>query len=175
MAKINEFYVSEKTRKATKNRLKSYFPDEISSKVSNKIEKGIYDYSEQFSQTDNSYLPMAQAIYEDTVSNILFNLEQNSNTIKEIKRGIRKKIYNPYNLAFLRPHEMDKDKWMQIMLRKSNMEERLNNLPTLEWKPCLSCKNRKYFYYQLQTRSADEPMTVFHICKNCGKTYRFNN
>lgn len=38
--------------------------------------------------------------------------------------------------------------------------------------PCAKCKGRKCTYYQLQTRSADEPMTVFITCLNCGNKWK---
>jgi len=37
---------------------------------------------------------------------------------------------------------------------------------------CGKCKQRKCKYYQLQTRSADEPMTTFVTCVNCGHKFR---
>ena len=36
---------------------------------------------------------------------------------------------------------------------------------------CNTCKQRKCTYYELQTRSADEPMTIFIHCLNCGKRW----
>lgn len=37
---------------------------------------------------------------------------------------------------------------------------------------CFKCKERKCRYRQLQTRSADEPMTTYVFCK-CGNTWKF--
>jgi transcription elongation factor S-II len=37
---------------------------------------------------------------------------------------------------------------------------------------CSKCKSMKTTYYQLQTRSADEPMTTFVTCVNCGKRWK---
>lgn len=37
---------------------------------------------------------------------------------------------------------------------------------------CSRCKKRICSYFELQTRSADEPMTVFVTCLNCGKRWR---
>jgi DNA-directed RNA polymerase subunit M/transcription elongation factor TFIIS len=37
---------------------------------------------------------------------------------------------------------------------------------------CGMCKSDKTSYYQQQTRSADEPMTCFITCNNCGKRWR---
>lgn len=38
---------------------------------------------------------------------------------------------------------------------------------------CGRCHQRKTKYYQLQTRSADEPMTTFVTCINCGNRWKF--
>ena len=37
---------------------------------------------------------------------------------------------------------------------------------------CGRCKKSECSYYQLQTRSADEPMTTFVTCLNCGKRWK---
>ena len=37
---------------------------------------------------------------------------------------------------------------------------------------CGKCKQRACTYYQLQTRSADEPMTTFITCVNCGNRWK---
>ena len=38
---------------------------------------------------------------------------------------------------------------------------------------CGRCFKKECTYYQLQTRSADEPMTTFVTCLNCGKRWKF--
>ena len=38
---------------------------------------------------------------------------------------------------------------------------------------CGKCKSKKTDYYQMQTRSADEPMTTYVTCKNCGNRWKF--
>ena len=37
---------------------------------------------------------------------------------------------------------------------------------------CRFCGSDKTSYTQKQTRSADEPMTIFHVCHSCGKRWR---
>ena len=37
---------------------------------------------------------------------------------------------------------------------------------------CHKCKKRECSYYEVQTRSADEPMTVFVTCLNCKNRWR---
>ncbi len=37
---------------------------------------------------------------------------------------------------------------------------------------CIRCGSNKTYYYQLQTRSADEGMTTFYTCAECGKRWK---
>lgn len=37
---------------------------------------------------------------------------------------------------------------------------------------CNRCRSKKTTYYQLQTRSADEPMTTYVSCLNCDKNWK---
>jgi DNA-directed RNA polymerase subunit M/transcription elongation factor TFIIS len=37
---------------------------------------------------------------------------------------------------------------------------------------CGKCKGKKTTYYQMQTRSADEPMTTFVTCHDCGNKWK---
>ena len=37
---------------------------------------------------------------------------------------------------------------------------------------CNRCKKRKCTYFELQTRSADESMTIYITCLNCGKRWK---
>jgi DNA-directed RNA polymerase subunit M/transcription elongation factor TFIIS len=172
MSVVVEFYIPDKYRKKTIQILSNC----ITKKYCSEIERGIYDFTEQYCKNNcSNNLSLSQSIYEDNVQNLLFNLKNNHVTMQEIKKSIINGTYNPYNLAFLRPDELDKDNWMKIILRKNKTEDILKNLPTIKWKACKICKNTEYFYYQLQTRSADEPMTTFYICKECGKNNRINN
>lgn len=38
---------------------------------------------------------------------------------------------------------------------------------------CGKCKQREVSYYQMQTRSADEPLTTFCTCEKCGNRWKF--
>lgn len=38
---------------------------------------------------------------------------------------------------------------------------------------CFKCGSKKCTYYQLQTRSADEPMTTFVTCSQCFNRWKF--
>ena len=56
--------------------------------------------------------------------------------------------------------------------RDKNLTEIDMSAATDEFK-CYKCKKRICTYYQLQTRSADEPMTTFVTCLSCGNRWKF--
>ena len=171
MTTVIEFYIPEKERGKSITSLTTHFDK----KICKSIEKGFYDFTEQYCKSSASTMELAQSIYRDHIQNFVYNCEQNNPTIKKLKKMVKKDKYNPYNFAFLRPHELDEENWKKILLRKKTTEETLNNLPTIEWRPCSVCKSVEHFYEQMQTRSADEPMTTFYYCKKCGKANKVNN
>jgi DNA-directed RNA polymerase subunit M/transcription elongation factor TFIIS len=172
MTTIIEFYIPKDDKKKTCARLSKYFKD---IKKCQLIEEGICEYCRQYCESNRLTFEIAIGIYKDCVNNIIFNCEQNGNTIQEIIAKINANSFNPHNLAFLKPEELNWDNWSKIITRKINTEDKLNNLPCIKWNPCRRCKNVEHFYRQLQTRSADEPMTTYYICKQCGKTNKVNN
>ena len=171
MTTVIEFYVPEKERNKSISLLSSHFDK----KICKTIEKGFYDFSEQYCKSSASTMEMAQSIYRDHLQNFIYNCEKNNSTIKKLKKLVQKDKYNPYNFAFLPPHELDEEAWEKILLRKKTTEDKINNTPTVEWRPCRDCKSTDYTFVQMQTRSADEPMTIYYTCKNCRKTYKVNN
>ncbi len=58
-----------------------------------------------------------------------------------------------------------KDSLLDLQMAKATAETEIFE--------CSRCKQRKCTYYQLQTRSCDEPMTTFVTCVACGHRWRF--
>jgi DNA-directed RNA polymerase subunit M/transcription elongation factor TFIIS len=55
-------------------------------------------------------------------------------------------------------------------LRKAYLANEAKN--TEGFFTCARCKSKKTSYYQLQTRSADEPMTTFVTCHQCDRNWK---
>ena len=51
------------------------------------------------------------------------------------------------------------------------IDDNLDSLPT-KTEECPKCKNTKAYYWQVQTRSGDESMTIFFRCTKCRYTWR---
>ena len=73
---------------------------------------------------------------------------------------------------------MNSSIWKEV-IDKKKLEDKLKYEPkpiaTTDMFKCGKCKKRKCTYYQLQTRSADEPMTTFVRCVECGNQWSFSN
>lgn len=59
----------------------------------------------------------------------------------------------------------------KLLLREQHQLEGHKALATDMFK-CFRCTKRETVFYELQTRSADEPMTKFITCVNCGNHWR---
>ena len=72
--------------------------------------------------------------------------------------------------------EMNPKIWKHLIEAKIKRDKNLGEIDisaaTDEFK-CYKCKKRLCTYYQLQTRSADEPMTTFITCLSCGNRWKF--
>ncbi len=64
-----------------------------------------------------------------------------------------------------------KDLFEKEMKREARMLEVDKSMATDMFR-CSKCGKRQCTYYEMQTRSADEPMTIFVRCLNCGKRWR---
>jgi transcription elongation factor S-II len=152
-------------------KLNKFISDEESC---NNLEKGIFNYTLDHAtklnvvkKWDNSYFVR---IYLDRTRTIYINLKN-----KEILDKINSKELKAHKLAFMTHQEMQPDKWNALIqekkIRDDNKYEPKIEASTDDF-TCWKCKSKKCTYYQLQTRSADEPMTTFVSCLDCGNRWK---
>ena len=94
-----------------------------------------------------------------TESNLLERISQNEVDITKI--------------CDLPPHTLIPEKWKDIIEKKNVTKHKLENLATTDNYKCPKCKKRKCTVSQVQTRSADEPMTTLVKCLECHHTLSF--
>ena len=141
------------------------------------LEKGIFNYTIQeairrkiIRKWKNRYflqiyLDKFRTIYNNLKSD---NIVQNEYLLEKVKNGEIK----PKNLAFMSHQEMFPEKWKEMIEKKIKRDTHEGvSMATDEFK-CFKCRKRKCSYYQLQTRSGDEPMTTFVSCLNCGNNWK---
>ena len=115
-------------------------------------------------------------IYVDKFKSILLNLNVKSTVKnKDLLKRLKNKEFKAHELAFMTHQELYPEKWKYLINKKIKREESEGvvdlSAATDEFF-CFKCKKRKCSYYQMQTRSADEPMTTFVTCLLCGNNWR---
>jgi transcription elongation factor S-II len=153
----------------------------LSKTQSTGIEKGIYEYTNQFAKEkglpedfgNRSY----KNIYMHKVRSIYSNLNPKSYIKnKRLKTRIKAKEFDTKKLAFMSPQYTFPEHWKELEDEKERRDKILYETRTetaTDMFKCGRCKERKCSYYEMQTRSADEPMTTFITCLNCGKRWKF--
>ncbi len=79
------------------------------------------------------------------------------------------------NIPQMTSYEMFPEKWFELKDKLLQREQKIlegNKSRATDQFKCRRCNKRECTYYELQTRSADEPMTCFISCLNCGKEWR---
>ena len=78
-------------------------------------------------------------------------------------------------LAFMTHQEMQPDKWealIQAKIKKDKSKYDVQQEAMTDTFKCRKCHSKKCSYYQMQTRSADEPMTTFVTCIECANRWK---
>ena len=138
------------------------------------LEKGIYNKTLEIAHEkyivkkwENEYFTQ---LYIDKLRTIYINLKNPS-----VLEWIATKKIKPHELAFLTHQEILPDKWKQL-IDDLKIQNQNKYTPKIEASTdnftCYKCKSKECSYYQLQTRSADEPMTTFVTCIKCGNRWK---
>ena len=162
---------SEEFRKNITNKLEDIINDDIKSQ---NLEKGIYNYSIKeannkkiIKKWDNPYFVQ---LYLDRLKSIFINLKN-----KKLLLRLQTDDISPHILAFMTHQEMNEEIWKTLLEKK--MKRDANKFTTniqarTDMFTCRKCKSKRCTYYELQTRSADEPATIFVTCLDCGKNWK---
>jgi len=139
-------------------------------KHASNLEKGVHNWAlkeatnrKVVKKWDN---PFFIQIYLDHLRSIYINLK-NERLVKMVLNGELKS----HEIAFMPHQEMEPERWEELIKAKSirdqnKFEDRLEAMT--DTFTCRKCHSKRCSYYALQTRSSDEPMTLFITCLDCG-------
>lgn len=144
------------------------------------IEKGIYNETIEIATKQNISKNWNNNIFKNLYRNICIDIYTNLNPESYInnKRLINRLIekeFEPFQIASMEYKQMFPEVWKDILDSKHKRDRYLYEVNTemsTDTYTCGRCGKKQCTYYQLQTRSADEPMTTFVTCLNCGKRWR---
>ena len=164
MRKINN---PDQFRENIRKKLSEFFEEE---KQAINLEKGIHNWA--IKEATNKRVvkkwdnPFFVQIYLDHLRSIYINLKNN-----KLINMVNNKEIKAHEIAFMTHQEICPEKWEEAIKAKS-IRDKNKFEQTLEAMTdtftCRKCYSKKCSYYALQTRSSDEPMTLFITCLDCG-------
>ena len=150
--------------------LTEYVPPDIGEM----IEGGLFEFTLlKMSEDANSTMEFLDIIYRDKLRDLISNLNPDFPRVenKTLLPSVLDGKIDPYYLAFMRPEQLHPQRWLPEITKRKTIEEYGSNMKVTDLYTCYKCKNKKCITTQLQTRSADEPMTIFVTCLVCYNTF----
>ncbi|KAK4353146.1 hypothetical protein RND71_028664 [Anisodus tanguticus] len=107
---------------------------------------------------------------------IMFNIKDQNN--QDFRRKVLLGKFPAHSITELTPEEMaseERQKQNEKIKEKAlfNSERGLPAQASTDKFKCGRCRKNQCTYYQMQTRSADEPMTTYVTCVNCQNRWKF--
>ena len=147
----------------------------LNDKIAINLEKAIYNYTvkeansvKEIKKWNNPYFVK---IYTNHFKRILINLNKNPNLLNDLKNNKHK----PDTLGFMTHQELNPENWNKLIdkkIKRDKSKYETKQVAATDSFTCRKCKSKECNYYQMQTRSADEPMTTFVSCINCGNRWK---
>lgn len=170
---IKEYFIGDATRDKCLEMLvnslmtdqqEGQSPDELIINTAQSIERCLFN---EFRSTSANYKSKFRSKY--------LNLKDKNNPT--LRSGLISGMITPERFSSMTSAEMASDDRRRInsMISEQNMlnsQLAKDNAAETDQFKCGRCNQRKCKYYQMQTRSADEPMTTFVTCVNCGNRWR---
>jgi DNA-directed RNA polymerase subunit M/transcription elongation factor TFIIS len=144
------------------------------------FERGLYNFT-----IDDAKSRAVHAVWENPEFNELYliharrvitNLDPSSYIGNgRLLERFREKEFNAHDIPYMTYSDLYPEKWgamIELAIKREAKMLEVDKSMATEMFKCSRCGKRQCTYYEMQTRSADEPMTQFIRCLNCGKQWR---
>ena len=134
----------------------------------------INEYAERYCKVNNHMPEFSVGIFEHKFDEIVELLDPKSPMYnKKLISNIENKEIKYGDLPYLEAWEIFPENWEEIIKTNQYREYKQNNLASTNIYTCKNCGCKQHRVSQMQTRSADEPMTTFVTCQKCPTTFKF--
>ena len=149
-------------------------------KKSRQIEKSIYNNIIKYTKKNNIKRKWKnihfKSLYISRIRSIYSNIKEDS-YLKN--KNFKKKILNDEidltMIANLSKYDIFPENWKDLIeekMKKDKLKYELKPEAMTDIFKCHKCSGRSCTYYEVQTRSADEPMTQFITCLDCNNHWK---
>lgn len=137
------------------------------------LEAGIFEFTLEYGMINNINQEILPSIYQDKFIEIKNHIDKKSHLFcKKTYELISKNRSVLQKIAFFKPHELNEDIWLDIIKRHAKRDYYKENIASTDLYKCRNCGERKTQAVQVQTRSCDEPMTIFITCLVCKNRWK---
>ncbi|XP_041439175.1 transcription elongation factor A (SII), 3 S homeolog isoform X5 [Xenopus laevis] len=114
--------------------------------------------------------------YRNRIRSRISNLKDPKNP--NLRKNVLCGVVTPQSIATMTAEEMASDELRELrntMTQEAIREHQMAKTggTQTDLLQCEKCKKKNCSYNQVQTRSADEPMTTFVLCNECGNRWKF--
>jgi len=163
-----------------RQRARDCLTDQVSTEIATRIEEGIYQYALDKAmdyQIDIDFTDIHfRRTYANKLASIMINLQRDSyvGNMRFRERVMNEEI-DPTVVAKMRPHEICPERWQDVIQMTTKLAELSEQTGrTTDSYTCARCHRNKCSYFDMQSRSMDEPMTRYFRCVHCGHQWSMN-
>ena len=149
-------------------------------KLSRRIEQQLYNASIRSAKLryikrtwDN---PIFRSLYVSSIKSFYSNIYTNSYVKNpHFKDKILSGEIKIEQLSELSVYDIYPENWAELLdkkIKRDKLKYEMKPKAMTDQYKCRKCSGRSCSYYEVQTRSADEPMTQFITCLDCGNRWK---
>ena len=139
------------------------------------LEKGVFNTTVKYCKQNSYSLNWSSSVflkkYSIIARRLLANLSYTTNAEQFKKRLLSHDIISHEAAEYTR-EELNPDVWGRLKAESLAKLTAKKEVAEDGMFKCNKCKSMKTVYYQMQTRSADEPMTTYVTCTNCNARWK---
>ena len=177
---MSSYSIRIRTMELRKRMVDIYTKLPISELEAQDLEIGVYNSCIDYATAHLIPLSWSSELFKELYINKGRSIYANLNKDSSIKNArlierLKSKEFTPHEVAYMKPENLFPEIWKEIIdkeqLRAKSAYESQATAMTDRY-TCGKCKKNRCSYYELQTRSADEPMTMFITCLHCGHRWK---
>ena len=151
--------------------------DDVSAKD---FEIGIYNWcikhADEHKITKSWQNTKFSMLYLEKARSSLSNIDSASYIANDrLSKRLEEKEFLPHDIPFMKPENVFPERWkntIEAYLKKYENAYENKAVAMTDMFMCGKCKKRECTYYEMFSRSADEPAVIHIRCINCGNSWK---
>ena len=168
---------NDPVRKKHVDILKSQLKNEsLSRKVEQQLFNSTIDYAKSKNYTRKWKNVLFKELYVSKIRSFYSNISKDSYIQNpHFKQKILKGEIQVTDIPGLTAFDVYPENWSELLdkkIKRDKLKYEMKPKAMTDQFKCRKCGSRSCSYYEVQTRSADEPMTQFISCLDCGNRWK---